>query len=170
MNGKACVHKKKQEREIRFGPAHPATQPLSPSLAAHQSSSSPPPPCPTSPASPAPPDPPASMLHPVHRLPVAPSRPAVHPHISAAPPSLRLRRVARTTPTTPVVCCSGFAGSLPVANHGGEFEPRSRSLCGGRGSTVARVTPVSMDPGFLASKNGYDSNLTACSTLLEFIM
>jgi hypothetical protein len=94
------------------------------------------------------------MLHPVHRLPPAPSRPAVHAHISHAPPSLRLRRVARTTPTTPVVCCSGFAGSLPVANQGSEFEPRSRSIYGGRGSTVARVSPVSTDPGFQASKNG----------------
>ncbi|XP_047047500.1 chaperone protein dnaJ A7A, chloroplastic-like [Lolium rigidum] len=93
------------------------------------------------------------MLHPLHRLPATPSRPAAHPHVSPAP-SLRLRRVARATPTTPVVCCSGFAGSLPVANRGSEFEPRSRSIYGGRGSTVARVCPVSMDPGFLASKNG----------------
>ncbi|KAF7014256.1 hypothetical protein CFC21_028272, partial [Triticum aestivum] len=49
------------------------------------------------------------MLLSVRRLPTAPSRPAAHPHISPAPPTLRLRRqhgrvavaMARTASTAP---------------------------------------------------------------------
>ncbi|KAM3255444.1 hypothetical protein ACQJBY_048620 [Aegilops geniculata] len=141
MHGNARVRKKNSETEIRFGPAHPAT--ISLARCPPPSSQLASPPYPTSPASP---PPAAPMLHPVHRLPATPSRPAVHPHVSPAPPSLRLRRVAGTRPTTPVVCCSGFVGSLPVANQGSEFEPRSRSIYGGRVS-------VAIDPRFMASKN-----------------
>uniref|UniRef100_A0ACD5U1F8 Uncharacterized protein n=1 Tax=Avena sativa TaxID=4498 RepID=A0ACD5U1F8_AVESA len=49
------------------------------------------------------------MLLPTRRLPAAPSRPAVHPHIISAPRTLRLRRqhggatMARATSTTPPV-------------------------------------------------------------------
>ncbi|VAH42611.1 unnamed protein product [Triticum turgidum subsp. durum] len=60
------------------------------------------------------------MLLSVRRLPATPSRPAAHPHISPAPPTLRLRRqhgrvavaMARTASTAPVINSHIFSAPL----------------------------------------------------------
>uniref|UniRef100_A0A8R7PAL4 Membrane-associated 30 kDa protein, chloroplastic n=1 Tax=Triticum urartu TaxID=4572 RepID=A0A8R7PAL4_TRIUA len=60
------------------------------------------------------------MLLSVRRLPAAPSRPAAHPHISPAPPTLRLRRqhgqvavaMTRTASTAPVINSHIFSAPL----------------------------------------------------------
>ena len=114
--------KKRKARKIRFRqPTHPQISLPRCAKQAHQRPElSSTPHCPTSPASfhPA-----ALMLLPTRGLPAAPSGPAAHPHISPAPPYLRLRRqhgratIARATSTTPpVVRCSSLAYSFPVDN------------------------------------------------------
>ena len=68
----------------------------------------------------APSTPPPLMLLSVRRLPAAPSRPAAHPHISPAPPTLRLRRqhgrvavaMSRTASTAPVINSHIFSAPL----------------------------------------------------------
>ncbi|CAM0911605.1 unnamed protein product [Alopecurus aequalis] len=90
----------------------------------------------------------------MRRLPAAPPRPVLHPHISPAPSSLGIRRhhdrVAMSR-TTPVVCCSCFLPNRKP-NQGTESEPlRSRSTDRGQGSAIARANPVAASGGGEAS-------------------
>uniref|UniRef100_A0ACD6AH83 Uncharacterized protein n=2 Tax=Avena sativa TaxID=4498 RepID=A0ACD6AH83_AVESA len=86
----------------------------------------------------------------MRRLPAAPPRPVLHPHMSPAPSSLGILRhhdrVAMSR-TTPVVCCSCFLPNRKP-NQGTEPEPlRSRSTDRSRISTMARANPVAASGG-----------------------
>uniref|UniRef100_A0ACD5Y7S7 Uncharacterized protein n=1 Tax=Avena sativa TaxID=4498 RepID=A0ACD5Y7S7_AVESA len=86
----------------------------------------------------------------MRRLPAAPPRPVLHPHMSPAPSSLGILRhhdrVAMSR-TTPVVCCSCFLPNRKP-NQGTESEPlRSRSTDRSRISTMARANPVAASGG-----------------------
>ncbi|KAE8770171.1 protein TRIGALACTOSYLDIACYLGLYCEROL 2, chloroplastic-like [Hordeum vulgare] len=84
----------------------------------------------------------------MRRLPAAPARPVLHPHISPALGVPQQHGRVAMARTTPAVCCSYLLPNRRTPTQGAEFEPlRSRSTDRDRGSAMARANPAAASGG-----------------------
>uniref|UniRef100_A0A453RS18 Uncharacterized protein n=1 Tax=Aegilops tauschii subsp. strangulata TaxID=200361 RepID=A0A453RS18_AEGTS len=91
----------------------------------------------------------------MRRLPAAPPRPVLHPHVSPALGVLQQHGRVAMARTTPVVCYSYLLPNRRTPSQGAKFEPlRSRSTGRDRGSAMARANPVAASGGEASPDGG----------------
>ncbi|XBI09907.1 hypothetical protein VPH35_137354 [Triticum aestivum] len=91
----------------------------------------------------------------MRRLPAAPPRPVLHPHVSPALGVLQQHGRVAMARTIPVVCYSYLLPNRRTPSQGAKFEPlRSRSTGRDRGSAMARANPVAASGGEASPDGG----------------